>query len=65
MRRLSATELETRFDEIIAEVVGGDTIIVTDNQTGEPIAEFVPSGKFVKTQRYKIANEIRKSLNVR
>ena len=60
MRRISATELETRFDEIIAEVVGGETIIVTNNQTGEPIAEFVPSERLRKGQRVKIAREIRK-----
>ena len=65
MRYSSAAEFEKKFDEIFADVVAGETIIITDNKTGEPIAEFVPSGMLGKSQRVKIAREIRKSSNVR
>lgn len=44
MRHLSVSEFEKRFDEIIVEVIKGETmtITITDDNTGEPIAEFVP-----------------------
>ncbi len=44
MKYLSAAETEERLFEIIIEVIKGETIIVTDNETGEPIANIVPCG---------------------
>lgn len=42
MKHISAAEVENSLWEILVEVAAGATIVVTDNVTGEPIAEFNP-----------------------
>lgn len=58
MKYLSATEIEERLYEIIAEVVKGESVIVTDDETGEPVAKIVPRGKLSKSQRLRIVSEL-------
>ena len=58
MKYLSATEIEERFYEIIAEVVKGESVIVMDDETGEPMARLVPRGKLSKSQKLRIASDL-------
>ena len=58
MKYKSATETEEKLYEILAEVIVGETIIVTDDETYEPIARIVPRGKLSKRQKLRIASEL-------
>ena len=42
---MSAAETEEKLDEVLVEVVAGETIVITHNDTGEPIARFEPCGE--------------------
>ena len=42
MKYVSASELEANLFRLIGEVARGETIVVTDNETGGPIAEIQP-----------------------
>ncbi len=58
MKHLSKTDLEASLYEIIAEVVLGESVVVTDDTTGEPIAKLEPSGKLRNRQKLRIAAEL-------
>lgn len=42
MKYLSAREVEAKLFRLVREVAQGETIIITDNETGEPIARLEP-----------------------
>ena len=45
MKYLSASETEERLWEVLIDVAAGDSVIITDNETGEPIAQLEPCGE--------------------
>lgn len=42
MEYLSAKEVEENLFRLIRKVARGETIVITDNDSGEPIAKIIP-----------------------
>ncbi len=42
MKRLTALQFEANLYRLVGEVARGESIVITDNETGEPIAEVHP-----------------------
>lgn len=42
MKYISAREFQLQLSRLVKKVVAGDSFIITDDETGKPIAEIVP-----------------------
>lgn len=49
MKYLPASEVEEKLFRLIREVANGETIIVTDNDTGDPVAQIIPVDEALKS----------------
>jgi antitoxin (DNA-binding transcriptional repressor) of toxin-antitoxin stability system len=56
MKHLSAAETEDRLWEVLIDVAAGESVIITDNETGEPIAKLEPCGKPFDLLSYRAMN---------
>jgi antitoxin (DNA-binding transcriptional repressor) of toxin-antitoxin stability system len=50
MKYLPADEVEEKLFQLIVEVAQGETIVIMDNDTGDPIAQIIPIDGVSKMQ---------------